>query len=114
MDECITGIPGCTFGNAEAMRGMNYAKQYEIVMKHLQWHLVMETRRMAEAMESLANALRGSQERPEPTVVPGSGERPIPRPTESVNGRCIRCGFPVLSRFHLDRCEEQDVFRKVS
>lgn len=105
---CIGGIAGCKFWFKTS--DFSYAKSDEILTRHLRLHQIMETRRLAEATEGVLRALSGTPERPKRAVEPvhaapvnGVGL------TESVNGRCIRCGFPVLSRFHLDGCEQQEV-----
>lgn len=102
--KCIADIPGCDWGDAEAHRGMNYAKQDEILTRHLRWHQIMETRRMATALEDFARA----QGRLQTAVVAGNpvyAAPPAPsRDLSAVGPRCPECGFGLSSQLHLDRC----------
>lgn len=107
MDSCVAGIPGCNWGEEEARRGMNYAKQDELLTRHLRWHQVMETRELKGALIALLTVITQPSQpgvRVVGALVPAiTPEEPLPNrgSVETQTGetqtleseKCSKCGF---------------------
>lgn len=97
-------VDGCSFGTDP---GRTYEKQHEVSVRHLMTHQVMETRRLAEAMEGVLRTLTGPPKRTEPfpmeVIDPrGSVERLAPELE-----RCASCGFKQGGSMCVKMCGER-------